>query len=88
MIYSLFRTGQRDAVHVERIAVRDHVRCVAGEARNIAVAGQCPRAVGVESHKDRADLGRDGIARLRAERWRALTVPRTVIHYAPFESHA
>ena len=27
-----------------------------------------------------------GLARLRAERWRALTVPRTVIHHAPFES--
>jgi hypothetical protein len=29
----------------------------------------------------------DGLARLRAELWRALTVHRTVIHSAPFKSH-
>ena len=30
---------------------------------------------------------RKGFARLRAELWRGLTVPRTVIQHAPFESH-
>ena len=27
-----------------------------------------------------------GIARLRSERWQALTCPRHVIHYLPFDS--
>ncbi len=53
-----------------------------------------PRALRIPSNQQTSTPSRGacllaekvGFARLRAERWRALTVPRTVIHYAPFES--